>query len=298
MRIWRNLHFALESAWQSFCRNAAVSLAAVISITLILALAGVSLLLGHALNQVLDAYKVRVSVINISVADNTPLNDVNDFAAQLRADPKVAHVQFVSKQEALAQFTSDPANAAVVKAMDGNPLAAKLEVTATHLSDVGAIDVMARQWPGVDKSNPTDYQGEFISRMLVLSTWVELGGLGLLAILVVISIVIVMNTIRTAVYHRRKEIEVMKLVGATEWFVRWPFVMEGVITGGVAGAVAVGLLTLVYHPFIQQFQGSLFFLPLSYDPQFAAVLGQRLLLAGALLGAFGSFIGVRRFVRI
>lgn len=90
----------------------------------------------------------------------------------------------------------------------------------------------------------------------------------------------------------------MKLVGATEWFVRGPFVIEGVMTGILAAAVAIGLLLLTYHPFVSRFQSDLFFIPLSYDASFVGRLGQDLLLAGALLGAMGSYIGVRRFVRI
>jgi cell division transport system permease protein len=90
----------------------------------------------------------------------------------------------------------------------------------------------------------------------------------------------------------------MKLVGATEWFVRWPFLLEGLMTGLIAAALALGLLTLSYRPFVERFQSELFFVPLSYDPRFVAVLGQDLLGAGALLGVLGSYIGVRRFVRL
>jgi cell division transport system permease protein len=120
----------------------------------------------------------------------------------------------------------------------------------------------------------------------------------MLTVLTIASIVIVMNTIRTAVYHRRQEIEVMKLVGATEWFVRGPFVLEGVLTGLIAASLALGLLMLAYRPFVERFQSELFFVPLTYDPKFVSILGPDLLLAGVLLGAMGSYIGVRRFVRI
>src|SRR5205814_2294945 len=101
MRLLRHLHFALNSAWQSFWRNAGVSVAAVVSITLILILAGVNLLLGHALAGVLDSYKTRVSVISVAVADQTPLATVYDFKQQLEADPRVAKVVFVTKEEEL-----------------------------------------------------------------------------------------------------------------------------------------------------------------------------------------------------
>ena len=164
--ILRNLRFALNSAWQSFWRNLAVSLAAVVSITLILILAGVNLLVGHAFSQVLDGFKTKVSEMSINIADDTPLTTVYTFRDQLAADPRVASVKFVTKDEALKQFESDPNNAALVEQVDGNPLDAKLVVQVKSLSDVSAIDALARQWPGVDPTNPTNYQGDFVNRML------------------------------------------------------------------------------------------------------------------------------------
>jgi cell division transport system permease protein len=296
--IYRNLRFALNSAWQSFWRNLAVSMAAVVSITLILILAGVNLLVGHAFSQVLDGFRAKVSEISINVADGTPLQAVYDYQQQLAADPRVTSVKFVTKEEALAQFKADPNNVVLAQQIDGNPLDAKLQVRVANLSDVAAIDTLARRWSGVDPTDPTNYQGDFVNRMLGLSQWLGLAGIGLLAILVVVSIVIVMNTIRTAVYHRRKEIEVMKLVGATEWFVRGPFVIEGVMTGLIAAAFALALLVIAYEPAVDRFRSDIAFIPLSYDPAFVASLARDLLVGGALLGALGSYIGVRRYVRL
>jgi cell division transport system permease protein len=296
--ILRNLKFALNSAWQSFWRNFAVSLAAVVSITLILILAGVNLLVGHALSQVLDGFRAKVSEMSINVADGTPLTSVYAFQAQLAADSRVSSVTFITKDQALKLFEADPNNAPLVEQLDGNPLDAKLDVQVKNLNDVAAIDALARQWPGVDPTDPTNYQGDFVSRMLQLSQWLNVAGIGLMVILVIVSVVIVMNTIRTAVYHRRKEIEVMKLVGATEWFVRGPFVIEGVMTGLIAAAVALSVLVIVYPPTVLKFSSDISFIPLSFDPSFISSLARDLLLGGGLLGALGSYIGVRRFVRI
>lgn len=298
MTMFRNLKFALNSAWQSFWRNLAVSLAAVVSITLILILAGVNLLVGHAFTQVLEGFRDKVSIISINVADGTPLQTIYDFQQELSVDPRVKNVRFITKEQALAAFAADPNNAILAQQIDGNPLDAKLEVHVKALSDVSAIDAFARQWPGVDPTDPTNYQGDFVNRMLQLSQWLGLAGVGLLAVLVVVSVVIVMNTIRTAVYHRRKEIEVMKLVGATEWFVRGPFVIEGVMTGLIAASVALALLVIAYPPAVAQFHNDVAFIPLSYDPTFVSSLAVDLLAGGALLGALGSYIGVRRYVRI
>src|SRR5215470_6348459 len=297
MKLFRQLLFAFASAWQNFWRNLAVSVAAVVSIALILILAGTSLLLGHALGQVLDSYRHRVSVLTISIADKTPLSSVYDFEGQLQARPDVVSVQFVTKDEELKSFASDPRNRQLIEQIEGNPLPAKIEVTVARLDDVKQIDSIARQWRGVDRTDPTDYKGDFITNMLRLSTWLTIAGLGMLAVLTVASVVIVMNTIRTAVY-RRQEIELMKLVGATEWFVRGPFVVEGVMTGLIAASLALGLLLAAYRPFVERFRAALFFLPLSYDPRFVHVLAQDLLVAGAALGALGSYVGVRRFVRL
>jgi cell division transport system permease protein len=298
MRLWRHLLFALSSAWQSFWRNWAVSMAAVLSIGLIMVLAGVNMLIGHSLASVLDTYRGKVSVLSISIADDTPLSSVYEFQEQLRSDPRVVSVTYRTKDEELARFTSDPSNQQVAAQLEGNPLAAKLEVRVGSLSDVAAIDSMARQWPGADRTDPTDYQGEFITRMLKLSDWLTWSGYALLGIFTVVAVVIVMNTIRTAVYHRRQEIEVMKLVGATEWFVRGPFVIEGIMTGIIAASVALALLLATYRPFVEYFRADLFFIPLSYDRSFVLQIAFDLLVGGALLGAMGSYIGVRRYVKI
>ncbi|HEX4213510.1 MAG TPA: permease-like cell division protein FtsX [Candidatus Dormibacteraeota bacterium] len=298
MKPFRHLRYAFESAWQSFHRNASVSFAAVISIGLVLILAGISLLIGHALDQVLQGYRQKVSVITISVADGTTLPTVYEFEAQLRARPDVSSVSFLTKQQVMDQLASNPQNQQLIQQVQGNPVPAEIEVHVRSLSSISQINALARRWVGVDPTNPTDYQGPFINNVLRLSQWLTLGGLALLGILVLVSIVIVMNTIRTAVFHRRHEIEVMKLVGATEWFVRWPFLIEGVLTGLIAAALAVGVVTAGYQPFVERFHSQLFFVPLSYDPTFVTTLGIELLGGGALLGALGSFIGVRRYVRI
>jgi cell division transport system permease protein len=298
MKFLRRLFYAFTSACQNLWRNLGVSVAAVVSIALILVLAGISLLLGHALGQVLDSYQQRVSVLTISVADDAQLTSVQAFEAQLQARPDVISVRYISKDQELKSFASDPRNKQLIEQIEGNPLPAKIEVRVARLDEVKRIDALARQWPGADKTDPTDYRGDFISNMLRLSTWLTIAGLSMLAILTVVSVVIIMNTIRTAVYHRRHEIELMKLVGATEWFVRGPFVLEGVMTGVIAASLALGVLVAAYRPFVERFQSELFFLPLSYDPRFVPVLVQDLLVAGVALGAVGGYVSVRRFVRL
>ena len=130
MTILRNLRFALNSAWQSFWRNLAVSLAAVVSITLILILAGVNLLVGHAFSQVLDGFREKVSEMSINVADDTPLHArCMRSSSSCAADPRVASVRFVTKDRgARAVRSGSRTTRCSSQQIDGNPLDAKLEV--------------------------------------------------------------------------------------------------------------------------------------------------------------------------
>ena len=230
--------------------------------------------------------------------DATAIRNAVEAAQAAEVSVVLAQRQLDAEQSKFEVGMSTNYNVVLAQQISGNPLDAKLEVRVAKLDDVAAIDTLARRWSGVDPTDPTNYQGDFVNRMLQLSAWLGIAGVGLLAILVVVSIVIVMNTIRTAVYHRRKEIEVMKLVGATEWFVRGPFVIEGVMTGLIAASFALALLVLAYQPAVERFRADVAFIPLSYDPAFMVSLAQDLLIGGALLGALGSYIGVRRYVRI
>jgi cell division transport system permease protein len=113
-------------------------------------------------------------------------------------------------------------------------------------------------------------------------------------ILMTISIVIIMNTIRTAVYARRTEIEIMKLVGATDWFVRWPFILEGMLGGLLAAIFSGAVVYAAYRVFVQAAQGHLLSVP--FDGRYTVTLLVFLLIGGVAVGAFGSFLGVRRFL--
>src|SRR5213594_4602163 len=104
--------------------------------TLILILAGINLLVGHAFAQVLDGFRTKVSEISINVSDDTPLQTVSDFQQQLTADGRVTSVRFITKEEALAQFKADPQNVVFAQQIEGNPLDAKLEVHVKNLGDV------------------------------------------------------------------------------------------------------------------------------------------------------------------
>jgi cell division transport system permease protein len=113
-----------------------------------------------------------------------------------------------------------------------------------------------------------------------------------------VTLFVIVNTIRLAVYARRQEIEIMKLVGATDWFIRWPFVLEGMLYGLAGAAIAVLMVDAAYHPVQRQFLALVQFLPVNLDPAFPLKLSGFTAAVGIAVGAAGSYISVRRFLDV
>jgi len=233
-RLWNRINFAFSSAWQNFWRNAAVSVASVLIVWVVLLALGSLLLVLHSLDQIVALEKTKASAISVYLSDNTPLASAMDFKLHLENDPRVSGVIYVSKDQAMSRFRQLPAlDPSVIDTLGTNPLPASLDVTVRDIRDLGAIDREVRSSPLVDKSPATNYEPSVIDKIILLARVAGIAGVALIIGLTGLSVFIIMLTIRTAIYLRRKEIEVMKLVGATDWFVRWPFIVEGLFVGVV-----------------------------------------------------------------
>ena len=297
-RLWNRIDFAFSSAWQNFWRNAAVSLASVLIVWVVLLALGSLLLVLHSLDQIVALEKTKASAISVYLADTTPLSSAMDFKLQLQSDPRVTSVVYVSKDQAMARFRQLPAlDPSVIDTLGTNPLPASLDVTVKDIRDLAAIDQEVRSSPLVDKSPATNYEPNVIDKIILLARVAGIAGLVLIVGLTGLSVFIIMLTIRTAIYLRRKEIEVMKLVGATDWFVRWPFIVEGLIVGMVGAVVAVLIVGFGYRPAVVNLQSVLIFVPLAFDPYYLRLVLAAMLGFGLLLGSLGSYLGVRRFLK-
>lgn len=285
--------FALLSAGQNFRRNLAVSLAGVFTMGLILLMVGGTLLATHVVNTLLDQQQAKASKIRVYLSDGVSLASTEHLATQFTRDPRVKAVVYESKDDAAKeQAKVDPNFPNALRALNGNnPLPASLNLEVKQLRDLNTIDNEVRSNPLVDTKQPTDDNRKIIDRLNTAINYIRLIGLVIAALLAFISVVIIMNTIRTAVYVRRTEIEIMKLVGATDWFVRWPFILEGVIGGLLAAIFSSAIVTIAYH----LLTSSVHFV---YDSGYLVFLLGVILLAGMAIGSFGSYLGVRRFLAV
>jgi cell division transport system permease protein len=287
--------FYVGEAVRSLRANLATTLAATVTVLIVMFFLGVFVALGSYLYAKVDQVRGETKV-SVYLKDDALNRQVGTLEVRLRQNPDVKNVVYLSKDAALAKMKKQLGkDNNVFKQLPVNPLPASLEV---HLHDPGQAKEVAatvRGRPGVDSVN---YGGKTADRVLRVGATIEAVVGGLILVLAIAAVLLIANTIRLSIHSRRREIEVMKLVGATNWFVRMPFVIEGMLCGLVGAAVAIVLLYASYVGLLREWiQGS----ELS-SSQVQAIsfwlLGALLLVAGTGLGAVGSGLTLRRYLRV
>lgn len=291
-RGWR---YAVAEGCAAFTRNGLMSAAAVIVTMVMLLALGATLLIAGALDQVARHLEQQVQVVVYLREGLRPaeLLAVRDRLARL---PWVVGIEYVSKDEALARLQKSLGGQRDFQDLLGhNPLPASFVVTADRPGRLDAIGDAARRLPQVED---VSYGMQSVGHLLALTGAVRLFGAAAGAVLALVALVIITSTIRLTVFARRAEIEVMRLVGATAWFIRWPFVVEGAITGALGALAAVAVVVAGYAFVIQRAQGVLPFLPLPGPGEVALGVSWKLFAWGVLIGVVGSLLAVRRYLHV
>jgi len=240
-------------------------------------------------------------VVHVYVAESATQKDIADLENAIAATTNVKSVEFISKGEALAlaQEKNPRAFREGAELLGSNPLPASFRVTPDDPDELGVI--VHRLSPGGDPRlaaiDEVRNREEDTKEILSATGLVKALTAGLAILLVFASIALIANTIRLSVFARRREVEVMKLVGATNWFIRWPFVIEGVIVGFFGGVLAVLLLTIAKETFIDPLSErfELLAAPETIDFPLLVVM---LMLACVAVSALGSGITLRRFLKV
>ena len=289
----RLLLFALRSALQHCRRNKLMSAFSVTTTTVMLLMLGSFLVVIASLNVTLRALETKIDVVAY-IKDTADPAGVQNLRDSLGRNADVASVAYVSKDDALARMKQTLGDKAqLLSQVQGNPLPASLEVQLKFASSAPALADTLQHEATIED---VDYKRDVVDRLLAITGFLRLAGTVIVLGLSAIALFIMVNTTRIAMYARRQEIEIMKLVGATDWFVRWPFIFEGMFLGLLGGFVTASLVALGYQPMLRRISGLLTFLPLAFDPGFLPQLLLLLFGAGVLIGGLGSYISVRRFL--
>src|SRR5215212_8127596 len=294
--------FFVKEAFRALARSAAPSLAALLTILLTALVLGVFIPIVQATTGTANEVRSRV-VVDVFLKNGATRQQIEDTRGALLTAPNVKKVEFISKDQALAKERKR--NKEAYELLGANPLPDAFRVTPEDPGQVNAIvDQLAPRDPGSGARKPTlagvdevRNREEETDKILNATSRVKGVTAGLALLLVLCSVALIANTIRLSIYARRREVEVMKLVGATNWFIRWPFMIEGVIVGLFAGILAVMLLTIaketVVDPLADRF--ALLAAPDTIDFPLLAIL---LLVCCVLVSALGSGLTLRRFLKV
>lgn len=288
--------FSLRRAWQGFWRNALMSLAATATMVLMLVLLAGFWIIQTGLLSALDFTEQKVEVVaNIKL--DASQADIDALQARISAMPEVSAVIFVSQAEALARFQESMRQQGredLTKVLDSNPLTASFEVKLRDPSFATTVAnaLQPNREPAIRNILDTK---ETAKNVKTVTDIMRTAGSVILVVIGVIVLFIIVNTIRLAVVARAEEIEIMRLVGASDAFIRWPFVFEGAMVGLLGAGITLGALALLAEP-ISGFMVDFFrVLPLSFG-SLARDLVIIVTSAGLGLGVLGSWLSVRTYL--
>ena len=293
-----NVGYSFKEAISHFFRNWTTSLGAVITIFLSLFIIGLFIMGSAMLNSVIGTVEDQV-VINAFISDDADQADVQAFEAELKTWNNVKSVTYKDKDDALAEYTSKMSgNAdATMSALDGqNPLPASF---AIEMDDPSQVESTAKKLKKNGDVNASVLYGqEEVSRLFQVTNYIRIAAVVLVGLLTFIAFIFINNTIRLSITARRREIAIMRLVGASNGFIRGPFITEGVLQAILGSLLSIGVLELLRNLMIPRLQESIGWMSFALPMQYYLVTYAALILVGVIIGLFGSAIAMRRYLRV
>ena len=299
-----SLVYFLKQSIQGFARNLSTTLGSIITIFLSLFIIGVFLMGAALIENIVRSVESEVS-ITAYVSDEASDADIASMQNYIKEMEGVKSVTFTTKEQALENFREISSNASIVDELGSNPLPASINI---ELSDPQLVEQVAKEIEEsslfaqiCDEQNPADslkYGQRTVERLFAVTNYVRYIGLALIILLVFIALVFINNTIRLAITARRKEIAIMRLVGASNGFIRGPFLMEGALDAIIGAALAIGCIELLRNFALPRLQTQLAFLPIEVNPSSFLLIYLILVVAGLIIGLIGSAFAMRRYLKV
>ena len=297
------LLFFFQEALRALKRNGAPSLAAIVTTVVTVVLLGMLIPIFQTAQGKSEEVRDQLN-IQYALYDDATKAEIASLQKELEGIPHVAEVTFVSKTEALATLKSELKDKTIVEELHTNPLPNSFEVKADDAANLDAVQQAV--YPNGPKgksispiiSNPFDRQ-QSSDKIEQVTSALKIVLTVITALLVLASLMLVGNTIRLSIYTRRREVEVMRLVGATRWFIRWPFMIEGVVVGFAGGLLAILILWLGKITIVDPLSDKIGILAAQNSttlgfPALVAIL----FAASIFVSTIGSGVTLRRFLRV
>ena len=288
--------YILRETGHSMKRNPWLSIASVLTVMVSLVILGFSVFFLANASNMAKSFESQLEVAAFMQTSATTAQ-VQALQSPIQGMQGVASVTLVTKDQALIDFgkTMGGAQNNLVSDLGGtNPFPDKLTVKATDPQNVKALADSVAALPGVDTVR---YGQGYVDKLLKFTQWLRWIGLGVVAAFGIAAIVLISINVKMNVFSRRREIQIMRLVGASNSFIRWPFLIEGMALGLVGGALAAGIVGMGYNSLTYYIQSSLTFLPVVQNELLFRQVTMGLLLAGLTMGAIGSGFSLQKFLR-
>jgi cell division transport system permease protein len=295
--IFRNLKYFIVQGFKGLISNSLMTLASIGIVVASLVLLGVFVLLGMNLNSIGDQIKEQCE-INVYVPNEMNRDNVRAIGSQLTKIPYVKEAQLYTKEERLLNYKEGiyQEQAEVIDTLEAdNPLRDAYILSLEDVTKANEVAEAASQIEGVEE---VVNRQDLIQKILSITNAVQHVSIWLMLILAAISVFIISNTIKLGMFSRRKEINIMKFVGATNWFIRWPFIVEGMLLGAVGAAVATVIVMFGYGsvlPTVQAFMGNLTLLS---SAQVLNIIIIAFLIIGMGFGMLGSAMSIRKHLHV
>ena len=289
------INYFIVDALKSIKRNITVSFAAMLTVLVTFFVLGTFTLVGLNFNKTIEDVADKIE-IKVYLQDDIKLVNQREVEIKLAEQEGVKAVTYESKDEAFTKLKKDlEGNSGMLEgySLENNPLASSYIVTLEDASYAGDVSKAVEDMTGVESITN---QQELIEKISNVVDFVQILGVVLFFVFIGVSIFLIMNTIKLAVYSRRREVGIMKFVGATDWFIRWPFGIEGMIIGVVGSLLATAILYFIYRGVFGFIASNLLIanlVPVSFV--LTRLLGG-FLLGGIVVGAIGSIAALRKFL--
>lgn len=288
--------YFIKEVYTSFKRNIWMTLASIFTVVLSLFILGFFSIVILNLNKMADTLESQVQ-ISVYLKDDLSQEEIDETKETFSKIEGLQDIKFTTREEAMENFKERLGDQQfLLDALDDtNPLPDSFSLTVTSPQQVKTIaDTVA----ALDSVESASYSQDIINHLFNLTHLIRLIGVALIILLTGAAIFIISNTIRLTVFARRKEIAIMKYVGATDWFIRWPFLLEGICLGFIGGGLATIFLYIVYNQVTQEIYEAMAFFPLIPQHPFIDYISLAILVAGIIIGALGSTISLKRFLKV
>lgn len=295
---FRTLGRHFKEGIRNIGRNGWMTFASVSAVTITLLILGVFLLLALNINHMIEIIENQVE-ITVELSPDITEGLIEKIEDEIRNLDGVKSVQYISKEEGLKQLKERLGEDAYL--LEGleeeNPLNDIFIVQVLQPQTIGTV---AEKIEVIDSITTVEYGKATVEKLFAITTWIRNIGLAFIIGLAFTAMFLIANTIKITIYARRNEIEIMKLVGATNWFIKWPFFVEGLLLGIIGSITPIVVLLFSYKTILSKLNSNLSFSFLEFLPLYPLAYQISILLIGigAFIGIWGSLVSVRRFLKI